>query len=530
MRIQHRKPILTAFFILLVFSHPAFGGGSEDEGVRIASVDPEIPSRITVGHIENHPSASYPVKAAGNQFDGTDTAFADSERVKEGNVLGFYLRFMGSVLLRSHVVTMIKNPISSSIRLVNYAIDTTKGTLTSIVHEYDGPILPVSKARPMDLDAWEEKLNKITSGEQYRGSVKFLIDGEDFFSTLIRSIEDAEDSVHIRINIFDTDDYAVKIADLLRERSEEVDVKVLLDEMSSLLNGRQPPESPVPEDFLFPASIEEHLEKDSNVRVRPIANPWFTSDHTKVIIIDEKKAYIGGMNIGREYRYDWHDMMVELEGPIVGRLNKDFREAWAHQGPTGDLGYAWAYLFRTKKYRGEKDRDDYIDVRPLYTKTGDEEIYRAQIAAIRASRSYIYIENPYFTDDTLLNEIIKARRRGVDVRVVLPAYTDSGLMSDSNLLVANSMIRNGIRVYVYPGMTHLKAAIYDGWACLGSANLNLLSMRLNQEINIGISDSKTVNRLKRELFEADFYRSVELTETRDVNLSHYISEVILDMF
>lgn len=530
MTIQYRKPFLTALFILLVISRPAFGGESEDDGLRIASASPEIPARITVGHIENHPFDPYPDQASGNIFDGTDTASVDPKHVKGGNLLGFYLRFMGSVLVRSHVVTLIKNPISSSTRLVNYAIDTTKGTLTSIVHEYDGPLPPLSKARPMDLVAWEEKLNEITSGERYRGSVKFLIDGEDFFPALIRSIQDAEDSVHIRINIFDTDDYAVKIADLLRERSDEVDVKVLLDEMSSLLNGRQPPESPVPEDFTYPASIEEYMERDSKVHIRPIANPWFTSDHTKAIIIDKKKAYIGGMNIGREYRYDWHDMMVELEGPIVGRLNKDFREAWAHQGPTGDLGYALAYLFRTEKYRGEKNRDDYIDIRPLYTKTGDEEIYRAQIAAIRASTSYIYIENPYFTDDTLLNEIIKARRRGVDVRVVLPAYTDSGLMSDSNLLVANSMIRNGIRVYVYPGMTHLKAAIYDGWACLGSANLNLLSMRLNQEMNIGISDPETVNRLKRELFETDFNRSVELTETRDVNLSHYISEVILDMF
>ncbi|NIS73767.1 MAG: hypothetical protein GTO08_00475 [Deltaproteobacteria bacterium] len=530
MRIQYRKPILTALFIVLVTSLPAFGGESGDDGLRIASASPEIPERITAGHIEISPYAPHPDPAAGNVFDGPDTASVDPEHKNEENALGFYLRFMGSMVLRSHVLTMIKNPISSSTRLVNYAIDTTKGTLTSIVHEYDGPIPPVSNARPMNLEAWEEKLNKITSGERYRGSVKFLIDGEDFFSPLIRSIQDAEDSVHIRINIFDTDDYAVKIADLLKLRSEEVDVKVLLDDMSSLLNGRQPPESAVPEDFTPPASIEKYLEKDSKVRVRPIANPWFTSDHTKAIIIDKKKAYIGGMNIGREYRYDWHDMMVELEGPIVGRLNKDFYEAWAYQGPTGDFGYAWAYLFRTEKYRGEKNRDDYIDIRPLYTKTGDEEIYRAQIAAIREARSYIYIENPYFTDDTLLNEIIKARRRGVDVRVVLPAYTDSGLMSDSNLLVANSMIRNGIRVYVYPGMTHLKAAIYDGWACLGSANLNLLSMRLNQEINIGISDRETVNRLKRELFEADFNRSVELTDTRDVKLSHYISEAILDMF
>ncbi|NIO17260.1 MAG: hypothetical protein GTN70_09755 [Deltaproteobacteria bacterium] len=448
----------------------------------------------------------------------------------EGTSLGFSVRFLGAVLLNSHVMTLVKSPISSSFRLLNYAFDTTKGTLTSIVHEYDDPPPPLSHARPMDLGKWEEKLDGITGGKRYRGSVKFLIDGEDFFSELIQSMEEAADSVYVRINIFDTDDYAVRIADLLRERSKEVEVKVLMCEMSSMLNGRQPPESPVPENFTFPASIKEYLERDSAVTVRPIANPWFTSDHTKTIIIDRKRAFVGGMNIGREYRFDWHDMMVELEGPVVGRLSKDFFRAWAHQGPAGDLGYAWASLFRTESYRGKEHRDDYIDIRPLYTKTGDEEIYRAHIAAIREARRYIYIENPYFTDDTMLNELIKARRRGVDVRVILPSRTDSELMTSSNLLAANSMVRNGIRVFVYPGMTHVKAAIFDGWACLGSANLNLLSMRLNQETNIGFSDPQTVNRLKRDLFEVDFNVSRELTGQRDVGLSHYISEALLDLF
>lgn len=446
------------------------------------------------------------------------------------NSVGFGLRFLSAFFIHSHLVAMMKNPVSSLFRLVNYAIDTTKGTLTSVVHEYNSPMMPLTPEEPMDLTAWEEELDEITSGDRYRGSVKFLIDGEDFFTSLVRSIKAAEDSISIRINIFDTDDCAVNIADLLKERSRNVTVSVLMDEMSSLLNGRQPPESEVPDTFSYPYSIGAYLSEGSKVRVRPIANPWFTSDHTKTIVVDKKIAFIGGMNIGREYRYDWHDMMVELEGPIVGRLNKDFVKAWAHQGPAGDVGYAWASLFWTESFRGEKERDDYIDIRPLYTNTGDEEIFRAQLGAIRRARSYIFIENPYFTDDTTLNELINARRRGVDVRVILPSHTDSSLMTSSNLLVANSMIRNGIRVYIYPGMTHVKAAIYDGWACLGSANINLLSFRLNQETNIAFSDPEAVDRLKRDLFAVDFAKSRELTAARDATLSHYLFETLLDIF
>lgn len=158
------------------------------------------------------------------------------------------------------------------------------------------------------------------------------------------------------------------------------------------------------------------------------------------------------------------------------------------------------------------DTPDSIDIRPLRTATAQLEIYRAQIEAIRRARRYIYVENAYFNDKGILRELIRARNRGVDVRVVLPAETDSGLMQTGNLLTANEMIRRGIRVYAYPGMTHVKAAIYDGWACLGSANLEKMSLRVSQELDVAFSDPATVGQLKRDLFEADFAKAREIKE------------------
>ena len=73
--------------------------------------------------------------------------------------------------------------------------------------------------------------------------------------------------------------------------------------------------------------------------------------------------------------------------------------------------------------------------------------------------------------------------------------------------MANEMVRHGIRVYAYPGMTHVKAAIYDGWACLGSANLEKMSLRVSQELDVAFSDPTAVNRLKQDLFETDFARA-----------------------
>ena len=81
-----------------------------------------------------------------------------------------------------------------------------------------------------------------------------------------------------------------------------------------------------------------YLETGSRVRVRTHSNPFMTGDHVKSTIIDSERAFVGGMNIGREYRYEWHDMMMEVTGPIVAGLERDSDKAWGKAGFVGDLG------------------------------------------------------------------------------------------------------------------------------------------------------------------------------------------------
>jgi len=83
-----------------------------------------------------------------------------------------------------------------------------------------------------------------------------------------------------------------------------------------------------------------------------------------------------------------------------------------------------------------------------------------------------------------------------------------------------------VRVYIYPGMSHVKAAIYDGWACLGSANFDKLSFRVNKELNLGTSNPGFVQSLKSEVFETDMARSVELTEPLPEDLSNTLASII----
>lgn len=428
----------------------------------------------------------------------------------------FTVRALNTLIVRSFVITAIKNPFTLLTRGLWHIGTSGAAALSISTAGGSGPPPPVHKGPGMDLAQWERDLDKIVSSRRYQGRIDFLIDGEQFFPALIKSIENARRSIDVLVYIFASDDYAVTIANLLKERSHSIKVRVLMDEMGSLFGGPPAPESTVPPGFKHPGEIKSYLKSGSRVEVRSSANPWLTTDHRKCIIIDGREAYTGGMNIGWNYRYEWHDLMVRLTGPIVGRLEKNYNEAWAHAGWLGDFAYAWECFFgRTHPRKNEVA--DAIEIRPLRTATGQMEIYRAQLEAIRRCQSYIYIENPYFTDGGLLNEIIRARQRGVDVRVIFPAENDSGLMQTTSLVMANEMVSHGIRVYAYPGMTHVKAAIYDGWACLGTANLEKMSLRVSQELDVAFSDPAAVNKLKHDLFEADFARAREIKEPEPIN-------------
>jgi len=305
----------------------------------------------------------------------------------------------------------------------------------------------------------------------------------------------------------------------------------LLDPMGSMGAGLTPPATPLPENFVPPSSIVSYLRSNSTVQVRKFLNPWFSSDHEKVFLVDGTTAFCGGMNFGREYRFEWHDLMFEMHGPVVGSLEEEFQRKWAHAGPWGDAAYlskAVSQLANTKP--GAVGSKDWFEVRRLPTKTMWKPFSTAVGQALRSARSYVYVENPYLFDKRMILELVQARKRGVDVRVILPRVNDFKAGGRGNLVIANYLLARGVRVFFYPGMTHVKALMVDDWSCVGTANLNHLSLRVNQEQNIASSDSGFAARLKRELFEEDFARSHELTEAVSVDWMDFLADFLLEGF
>ncbi|MBC2744593.1 MAG: hypothetical protein HGJ93_16565, partial [Desulfosarcina sp.] len=226
--------------------------------------------------------------------------------------------------VRSYFFELFNRPVSSLSRLGLFLYDTawdaTRGIWISTFRfpdVEDDEIPTLYQGGSMDREQWEELLDRIVGADtRTSGRIELLIGGDQFFPRMVDAIIGAEQSIKMRTYIFDRDDYAVRLADLLKKQSQEINVQVMLDGLGTLMAQNKAAGS-MPPDHQAPLGITLYLTDRSKVRLVSLTNPWFAGDHTKTTIIDSRKAFIGGMNIGREYRWEWHDLMMVVDGPVV---------------------------------------------------------------------------------------------------------------------------------------------------------------------------------------------------------------------
>ena len=225
------------------------------------------------------------------------------------------------------------------------------------------------------------------------------------------------------------------------------------------------------------------------------------------------------MNIGREYRYDWRDAMFELTGPVIDALENRFETAW-----TLASGDTLTLLKLPKPHlpANPSDGDLYL------TKTTPlrSHIYKGQLRAIRNAKQCIYIENPYLWNISIVYELCAARKHGVDVRVTVPRDVNHDIGIAANKMTVKRLLDNGVRVFVYPGMTHVKAAVYDQWACFGSANFDDHSLHKNYELNIFTDNPAIVREVKEELLKGGQKLSTEIHDAGEISFFDFFTASI----
>ncbi|GMA39011.1 phospholipase D-like domain-containing protein [Mobilicoccus caccae] len=242
-------------------------------------------------------------------------------------------------------------------------------------------------------------------------------------------------------------------------------------------------------------------------RLAMITRPGVRSlgrDHRKVLVVDSKVGFIGGYNIGRLYADQWRDTHLRVRGPSVWELDNAFVDFWneyrgRHLPALPDQGAA-QWDARTEAARNAPSRM-LFPVRGMYLKAID-----------RASRR-IYITQGYFIpDEEILSALLAAARRGVDVRLIMPEYSNHVVADWVARGFFDRLLDGGVKIWLYrDAMVHAKTATVDGrWSTVGTANIDRLSLIGNYEVNLELYSDEQAAEMER-IFEMDLGNCRELT-------------------
>ena len=328
--------------------------------------------------------------------------------------------------------------------------------------------------------------------------VKILVNGKVTFEKIITELERAEHHIHLEYYIIDDDRIGNAVCNILiRKAKEGLEVRVIYDDVGCWsLNDK------------FIQSL-----KDAGVQIfpfMPVRFPFFTSklnfrNHRKIIVIDGKVGFTGGLNIadryisGSEELGPWRDTHLKIEGEAVYSLQSVFL-------------LDWYFVSR----RNLHDQDRYFPpvevadrhLMQIVTSGPDSDwasIMQTFFSAIATAKSYIYISTPYFLpNESILTALRTASLSGVDVRMLLPEQGDAKLVHWSSFSYISQLLDAGVKVYLYrKGFTHSKLMMVDDAFCsIGTANMDIRSFDQNFEINALIYDHR-ITIAMRNIFMND---------------------------
>jgi cardiolipin synthase len=273
------------------------------------------------------------------------------------------------------------------------------------------------------------------------------------------------------------------------------------------------------------------------VEVIRTRNPYARFDHRKLVIVDGKEAWTGGRNFTHMAFFVQHDVSLTLHGPLVGELREHFDKFWCEQGGTAAPPPCTVIVPAPSEQvppAAAREAPAELAVnawaRLVFTLPPKLHLANAMYLAVDHARRHVYLENPYFSDPLLVWKLIKARRRGVDVRVVLTVVSNCDVINCSNRATANRLLRAGVRVYLYPQDVHAKAMSVDGcWAYLGTGNCDALSLRHNRELGLAVGAGPLIEELDERLFHTDFNPAWEMHEPLPLKFKDYLCELLASL-
>ena len=341
--------------------------------------------------------------------------------------------------------------------------------------------------------------------------VKLFLSGQEKFVDLFDAVRQARHHIHLEYFNFRNDSIAHALFDLLAEKAAEgVEVRAMFDAFGNSSNNRP---------------LKKHHLKEISargieiVKFDPIRFPWVNHaihrDHRKIVVIDGRVGYTGGMNIADYYIHglpklgQWHDIHMRIEGEAVRYLQGIFLTMWNRE--TGQHIGGPAYFCETPALPDSLQTPiGIVDRAPRETPRSISHIYAH---SIRSAERHIQIVNPYFVPTRSIRKAIKnALREGTEVEIMIPAVSDIPFTPEASFHIAHKLMKRGAKVYLFRGgFHHSKIMMVDSTFCtVGTANLNSRSLRYDYETNAFLFDSLTTHQLM-EMFERDRQNSIPLT-------------------
>ena len=368
--------------------------------------------------------------------------------------------------------------------------ETALGPLSA---QRSAAIVAQLKSRSGDLDMLDKQIaleQSISDSPLLLGNkVKLLQDGAETYPAMLAAIRGARNHINLETYIIEDDEIGRQFADVLLERQARgVQVNVIYDSIGGI---------GTPKAFFDRLRAGGIAVLEFNP-VNPFASmtPWLINnrDHRKLLVVDGRIAFIGGINISSVYsggsvsglsakagkdQSPWRDTDLQIEGPVVGELQKLFMDTWQKQKgkPLAAKDY-----FPALKAEGNEI------VRSIGSTPDDpfSLIYLTLMSAIGNAEKQIYLTNAYFVPDPqFLKALTDAAARGVDVKLILPSYSDSALVFHAGRSNYSDLLKGGVQLYERTGaVLHSKTAVVDGvWSTVGSSNLDWRSFSDNDEVN-----------------------------------------------
>jgi len=329
-----------------------------------------------------------------------------------------------------------------------------------------------------------------------------LVDGEDTYDAMLEAIDGAEKYILFQTYIIHADKTGNRFKEaLLKKAAAGVKVRILYDEIGSLR---------LDDDFrkeLLAGGVEVAVFSTNQSEGRKYQLNF--RNHRKILVVDGTTGFTGGLNIGDEHLHKdevltpWRDTHLRVSGPAATMLQLPFSEDW--YWATGEVPEGLDWSVKTDKSGGE------VKVLCLPTGPADERETCGLffLAAINSAKERLWIATPYFVPDTQIISALKlAKLRGVDVRILVPGINDSKLVKYSSFSYLDEIGEAGISAYRFQkGFLHQKVMLIDDdLSCIGSANMDNRSFRLNFEVILAVEDRNFAKEVEKML-ENDFANS-----------------------